>query len=209
MILRCLFAAAMALLLGGCVGWVAETRLIPASQRDPVTLAGLYVGSETGAALIAPGDDGFVRIADPEGKEPPADVAFDMLREEQPEPAPHSTEAVEDEEASPPEPDRSYLMEVPIESDEGKVAYYYAIVRIEGGEPAGSFKQYTVLCSKAAAAFAARKEDQICIFDDYTHLRAAALDALAWFDDARMALDTNTFSLQTEPDILASDGPSP
>jgi hypothetical protein len=206
MILRCLFAAALAFLLGGCVGWVAETRLIPAAERDPVTLAGVYVGSEAGVIQISPGDKGFVRFADPMGKEPPADIAFDMLREEQPEPLPYATEAVVDEEAAPPDPDRSYLMEVPIEGDEGKVAYYYAIVRIEGGEPAGSFKQYTVLCSKAAEAFAARKEDQICIFDDYARLRAAALDALAWHDDARMALDSPTFRLQVEADEMEPDG---
>ena len=67
--------------------------------------------------------------------------------------------------------------------------------------------QYAVLCSKAIEAFAARKEDQICIFDDYARLRAAALDALAWYDDARMALDTSTFRLQRdEADAMPPDG---
>lgn len=206
MILRYLLVAAVALLLGGCNGWIAETRLIPVSERDPVGLIGLYAGDEEGAALITPGDAGFVRFADPMGKDPMADVAFDWLRDEQPEPRPYSAEAIEDEETAPPEPDRSYLIEVPIEGDQGKIVYYYAIVRIEGGKPAASFKLYTLLCSNAAAASAARKEDQICIFDDYARLRAAALDALAWSDDARMALDSRTFRLQVEADEMAPDG---
>lgn len=99
-------------------------------------------------------------------------------------------------------------MEIPFEGDQGKVVYYYAVVRVEGGEAAGSFRQYSVLCSKAAEVFAARKENQLCIFDDYARLRAAAFDALAWYDDARMALDTSTFVLQNiEADPMPEDSP--
>lgn len=207
MILRCLFVAALALLLGGCAGWVADTRLIPVAERDPVGLAGIYVGDEKGAMLVGPGEAGFVRLTDIEGKEPPVDVAFDLLREERTNPALYTLNEAEGEAAAPREADRSYLMEIPVESDEGTVIYFYTIVRIEGGQPAGSFMQYAVLCSKAIEAFAARKEDQICIFDDYARLRAAALDALAWYDDARMALDTSTFRLQRdEADAMPPDG---
>ena len=207
MILRFVFVAAVALLLGGCNGWVAETRLIPVGERDSVGLAGVYIGDEQGAVLIAPGEAGLVRFSDREGREPPTDVAFDLLREERPAPVLYTPEEVAaDEAAERPEPDRSYLMEIPFEGDEGKIVYYYAIVRIEGGKPAASFKLYTLLCSKAAAAFAARRDDQICIFDDYGRLRTAALDALAWHDDARMALDSPTFRLQVEADEMAPDG---
>lgn len=207
MILRCLFVAAMALLLGGCTGWVAETRLIPVAERDPVGLAGTYVSEDKDDVLISPGEEGFVRLVDPTGKNPPANIAFDMLREEQAEPSLFEPAVAEGEEAAPSAPDRSYLVEIPVQDDEGQVGYFYGIVRIEGSQPAGSFKQYTVLCSKAAEALASRKEDQICIFDDYARLREAALDALAWYDDARMALDTTTFQLQSEADSLTPTEP--
>jgi hypothetical protein len=207
MILRCLFATAVALLMCGCSGWVAETRLIPVAERDSPGLVGFYVGDEKGAALIAPGEAGFVRFADPEGKDRPVDVAFDLLREDPPEPPLTSTEAVEGEEDAPPAPDRSYLAEMPIEGDEGRIAYLYTIVRVSGSAPADSITQFSVLCSKAAAAFAARKEDQVCVFDDYARLRAAALDALAWQDEARLAVDSSTFRLQSEADPMPADSP--
>jgi len=81
MFLRCLFASAIVLLLGGCTGWLAETRLIPVAERDPVGLAGTYVSEEGDEFLISPTEAGFVRFADPTGKEPSANLAFDMLRE--------------------------------------------------------------------------------------------------------------------------------
>lgn len=206
MFLRCLFAAAIALLLGGCTGWVAETRLIPVAERDTVGLVGTYVNEDGAEFLISPDDEGFVRFADPTGRKPSANIAFDMLREEQLETSGIALELQTDEEATPAVPDRSYLVEVPLEGDEGKVVYFYAIVQIDSRQPAKSFKQYTVLCSKAAKALAARKDDQLCIFDDYARLRAAALDALAWYDDARMTVDTTTFSLMSDTDQMAPDG---
>lgn len=207
MILRCLLAAAMALLLGGCAGWVAETRLIPVAERATVGLAGTYVDEDGAEFLISPDDEGFVRFADPTGRKSPANIAFDMLREEQPETTGLALELETDEEATPSVPDRSYLVEVPLEGDEGKIVYFYAIVRIDSRQPARSFKQYTVLCSKAAEARAARKDDQLCIFDDYARLRAAAFDALAWYDDARMAVDTTTWEREAETDEIAPDAP--
>ncbi|MDP5103189.1 MAG: hypothetical protein NWP98_04630 [Erythrobacter sp.] len=185
---------------------MAETRLIPVAERDTVGLAGTYVDEDGAEFLISPDDDGFVRFADPTGRKPPANIAFDMLREEQPETTGLALELATDEEATPSVPDRSYLVEVPLEGDEGKVVYFYAIVRIDSRQPAKSFKQYTVLCSKAAEALAARKDDQLCIFDDYARLRAAALDALAWYDDARMTVDTTTFSLMSDADEMEPDG---
>lgn len=207
MILRCLFAAAVALLLGGCTGWVAETRLIPVAERDPPDLAGLYIGDEQGAALIAPGEAGLVRITDTDQKDRPVDVAFDLLREEPPQPPLTPTEAVEGADDAPPVPDRSYLAEFPLEGGEGRIAYVYTIVRVSGSAPADSITLFNVLCSKAAAGLAARKEDRICIFDDYARLRAAALDALAWQDEARLAADSATFRLEVEADPMPADSP--
>ncbi|WP_086607302.1 hypothetical protein [Erythrobacter donghaensis] len=204
MFMRCLLAAGLALLLGGCVGWVAETRLIPVDERDTPGLMGLYVGDEGLSALIAPGDEGFLRFSDPDGGGS-SDVAFDLLREEPPRPALFAAEAVEDENAAPIVPDRSFLVEFPVEGDEGKTAYAYGIVRVSGGQPAETFQHYSVLCSKAAEALAARREDRFCIFDDYARLRAAALDALAWQDDARLAVDSNDFTLKSEADPMEAD----
>ncbi|MFM7405034.1 MAG: hypothetical protein ACKO1N_13305 [Erythrobacter sp.] len=195
------------LLLGGCAGWVAETRLIPVAERDLPGLQGTYESDDGASGLFSPAEDGLLFLSDASGNDPPAKVAYDMLREEQPEELRWGARALEDNEAATPfRPDRSYLIEVPVEGDEGKVVYYYTIVRVEGSEPVGSFRQYTVLCSKAAEAFAARKEDKLCIFDDYARLRAAALDALAWYDDARMEVDVTTFNRQPEEAKTEPDG---
>ena len=199
MFLRCLMSAGMALLLGGCAEWVAETRLIPVAERDTPGLIGRYIGNETGAALIAPGDDGFVRITDLEAKDPPANVAFDVLREEPLAPALDGTQEVDREDYGPPVTGRSFLIEIPMEGDTGKTVYAYGIARVRGSAPARSFTLYTPLCSKAAEAQAARKEDQACVFDDYARLRAAALDALAWQDEARMEIGSHTFVLDGRP----------
>lgn len=207
MFLRALFAGTIALLLGGCVGWAAESRLIPVAERATVGLAGTYVPEDEGSAvLIAPGKDGFVRLTDPAGDNPPIDVAFDMLREEPPELSPYASEPTRGEDAAPSAPRRSYLVEFPIEADEGKTVYTYAIVRIDGDQPAGSFELFIVLCSKATEALAARKEGKVCIFDNYDSLRAAAMDALAWQDEARMAVDGNIFRFRGETDVLESEG---
>lgn len=205
MFLRALFAGSIALLLGGCVGWAAESRLIPASERDPVGLVGTYALDGGNAFLLSPGEDGFVRLTDPADDNPPIDIAFDMLREEQPEPSFFAAEANRGEDTAPSAPGRSYLVEVPIEGEEGKTVFAYAIVRIDGDQPAASFKQFTVLCSKAAQALAARKEGEVCIFDNYASLRAAAMDALAWQDEARMTVEGNIFNLRGATDVLESD----
>jgi hypothetical protein len=189
MFLRSFFTAAIALLLAGCSGWAAETRLIPVTERDSPGLSGAYVTAED-RFLFAPGKDGFVRAVNPAVDDPPADIAFDLLR------------------AGEARPDRAFLVEVPVAGEEGKVVYFYEIVRVAGSSdgPAVALARYSVVCSKAAAALAARKEDKLCIFDDYTRLRAAALDALAWHDDARMAVETVTLELEDRAARIKPDG---
>lgn len=206
MILRALFAGTIALLLGGCVGWAAESRLIPASERDPVGLTGTYALDGGNAFLLSSGEDGFVRLTDPAGDDPPIDVAFDLLREEPTEPSLSTSEPIRGEDAAPSVTVRSYLVEFPIEADEGKTVYAYSIVRIDGDQPAEAFKQFNVLCSKAAEALAGRKEGEVCIFDNYVSLRAAAMDALAWQDEARMQVDGNIFNARDETGVLESEG---
>jgi len=216
MFLRSLFAAAMALLLSGCTGWWSETRLIPASARDRAGLDGAYVSGD-GRIILSPGEQGLVRAIDPSGEQAPSDIAFALLREEPPRP-PLFEEAVP--EAGEPEaegpapviiPDRSYLMEIEVSGEEGKAVYTYAIARIDFADDgsASQLEVFGVLCSKATEAFAARKERKACIFDDYARLRAAALDALAWQDDARMPLDSTTWQAESpaEADEMMPEGP--
>lgn len=204
MFLRCLFAAAIALLLSGCAGWWSETRLIPAAARDPAGLSGVYVSGKD-RAILSPTAKGFIRTTDLTGNTPPSDAAFALLREEAPRPSLFA-------EAEPPRaamPDRSYLVEIPFSGDDGETAYTYAIGRI-GFAPDGSaykLEMFTLLCSEASEAFAARKEQQVCIFDDYARLRAAAFDALAWYDEARMSFETTTWEREAETDDIESDAP--
>lgn len=196
MSLRFLFAAAVALLLCGCTGWAAESRLIPVAEREAAGLMGTYT-SEDDRAAFAPGENGFVRVIDPTGAHPGVDLAFAFLREEAA--APSAVAEATVEESGEPDgnlPDRSYLMEIPWTSDDGKIGYVYGIVRIafSSDGTADTLTQFTVVCSKAAEKLAARKEFDQCIFDDYARLRAAAFDALSWHDVARMAVVETTFS---------------
>lgn len=199
MFLRSLFAAAMAVFLGGCQGWMAETRLIPISERDPIGLDGTYV-TEEGKVRITQGQDGLAVLASKKSDPPQQELAFDFLREET-EPL-HSDSALFEpaleEGEIPPLPDRTYLMESPIGSEEGINGYQYDIVRIsrspDGAE--ASLTLFTVRCSVATEAFAARRDGDWCVFDDYTRLRAAAFDALAWYDEARMSVETATVELK-------------
>ncbi|MBA4050448.1 MAG: hypothetical protein C0472_00910 [Erythrobacter sp.] len=197
MFLRSLFAAAMVVFLGGCQGWMAETRLIPVSERDPIGLDGTYV-TEEGKVRITQGQDGLVVLASKESDPPQQELAFDFLRDET-EPL-HSVlvEPALEEGQVPPAPDRTYLKESPVETEEGITGYHYDIVRIsrspDGAE--ASLTLFTVRCSAATEAFAARRDGDWCVFDDYTRLRAAAFDALAWYDEARMSVETATLELK-------------
>ena len=65
------------------------------------------------------------------------------------------------------------------------------------------FKSFNVGNAGSSEAFVARKDGEVCIFDDYARLRAAAFDALAWYDDARMAIDTTTWERETEAEAGA------
>ena len=192
MVLRMMFVAALALLLGGCNGWWSENRLIPVAARDTAGLNGVYASDEE-RVILAPGPQGLVRAVDPAGEAPPSETALALLREEAPEPS--LSEEAAPEAGAPPQvdrPDKSYLMEIAVEGDQGKSAYIYAIARIAFAEDgtADRITMFTLLCSGASERFAARKEQKACIFDDYERLRAAALDALAWHDDARMEIET-------------------
>ncbi len=209
MFLRCLFAAAIALLLGGCTGWAAETRLIPVAARDQAGLVGTYTSGDD-QVVFAPGEDGFVRVTNPDGKDPGGDIAFAFLREEAPKPS-LLAEALAEEGEEPDVglADRSYLIELPWTTDDGKSTYLYGIVRIafSAAGTADEVTQFSVICSKAAEKLAARKEAEQCIFDDYARLRAAAFDALAWYDDPRMAVVTETLLSKSEEAEATADGP--
>lgn len=196
MILRFVFVAALALLLGGCNGWVAETRLIPDAERDPVGLSGEYLADDD-RLTITEGEAGLYLVSEVGTGGRPAQVAFDLLRDEQ------SNREVE---GSPP--DRSYLMEAPFESEDGKTGYIYHIVIIGGSDDgqSGSFEHFRVLCSKAAQALAAKAEDGVCVFNDYARLRAAALDALAWYDERRMEVKIIGYARVSEVDATGPDG---
>jgi hypothetical protein len=212
MFLRPLIAAAMSLLLSGCTGWWSETRLIPVDARDTAGLEGTFASGDA-QLTFSPAAQGLIRATDPAGKEPPSEVAFALLREMPPEPS-FSEEAVPDgdePQASAPQPvtvpDRSYLMEIAVAGDDDKTAYTYAIARISFTDDglADEVELFSLLCSRSSETFAARKEEQLCIFDDYARLRAAAFDALSWYDDARMVLDTTIWQRETEQDAIASD----
>ena len=197
MILRLLLATCTLLLLGGCQGWKAETRLIPVAERDPIGLEGTYVSDEH-KVTISPGQDGLVVTANKKSKPPQQELAFDFLREEA-EPL-HSVlfqpALVEGE--IPPAPDRTYLMESPIDSEEGVTGYQYDIVRISRSSDGAnaSLTLFTGRCSTAAEALAAQRDGDWCVFDDYARLRAAAFDALAWYDEARMSVESSTIELK-------------
>lgn len=196
MFLRPLFAAAIVMLLGGCNGWVAETRLIPASERDPVGLSGEYLADDN-RLTITEGEAGFYLVSEVDTGGRPAEVAFDLLRDEK---------SDRDVEGSPP--DKSYLMEAPFETEDGKTAYIYHIVMIGGSDDgqSGSFAHFSVLCSKAAQALSARAEDGVCVFNDYARLRAAALDALAWYDERRMEVNMIGYARVSEANAMEPDG---
>lgn len=196
MFLRLMFAAATLLLLGGCQGWIAETRLIPVFERDPIGLDGTY-STDEGKVTITQRQDGLVVMVSKKNDPPTQELAFDFLREET-ELFDYALPAEPAEGEAPPEPDRTYLMELPINSEEGVTGYYYQIVRIsrspDGAEASLSF--FALRCSKSTEAFAAQREGDLCGFDDYTRLRAAAFDALAWYDDARMPVEATTIKLK-------------
>jgi hypothetical protein len=88
-------------------------------------------------------------------------------------------------------------VESPLASDEGITGYQYDLVRIErspdGAE--ATLSLFPVRCPGATEAFAARREGDWCVFDDYTRLRAAAFDALAWYDEARMSVEVTKIEL--------------
>lgn len=216
MFLRSIAAAAMALLLAGCTGWWSDTRLIPASARDTLGLDGAFV-AEDGRIIFSTAGQGFVRAIDPAGEQPPSDIAFAFLRDAPPRPL--QSEAAVPEAGGPKAegpapviiPDRSYLMEIEVSGDDGKAAYTYAIARVDFGDDgsASRLEVFGLMCSKATEAYAASKEQQACIFDDYARLRAAALDALAWQDDARMPIDSTVWQAETlaEADEMMSEEP--
>lgn len=195
MFLRALWVAAIAMMLGGCSGWVAETRLIPASERDIVGLSGNYLADQD-LMTIAKGEAGYYLISEPDASSRPLEVAFDLLRDE-----------AFDDGAEDGPPDRSYLIEVPIEGDDGKTGYIYHIAIIGGSDDgeSGSFAHFRVFCSKSAQALSARFEADVCVFNDYARLRAAALDALAWYDDRRMEVKIIGFARVSEADAIAPD----
>ncbi|MFM7377473.1 MAG: hypothetical protein ACKO1O_04995, partial [Erythrobacter sp.] len=112
MFLRLMFAAATLLLLGGCQGWIAETRLIPVFERDPIGLDGTY-STDEGKVTITQRQDGLVVMVSKKNDPPTQELAFDFLREET-ELFDYALPAEPAEGEAPPEPYRTYLMELPI-----------------------------------------------------------------------------------------------
>lgn len=200
MFLRSLFIAAIAMLLGGCQGWMAETRLIPVSERDPIGLEGTYVAEgqavDRQVVTFTPGPEGLVVGTTKKSDPPRQEFAFDFLREETK--RLHSDlEPPLEEGEIPTAPDRTYLMESAISSDEDITGYRYDLVRIHRS-PDGAqatLSLFPIRCRGATGAFAARREGDWCVFDDYIRLRAAAFDALAWYDDARMTVEVSKIEL--------------
>ena len=122
--MRQLFVAVMALLLFGCTGLVAESRLIPVAERDPAGLAGTYRQDDERAGF-APGPDRLVRVTDPASEQPGGDLAFALLREELIESSPLGEAlAAEADEPDVGVPDRFYLMKIPWATNDGKPGYF-------------------------------------------------------------------------------------
>lgn len=181
--IRAIFAAILAMVLAGCTGWASEQPLIPSAERDRVGLSGIYQ-SDTDFVRISSAADAIYLMedadptADPDdAQDEPTQVVFDFLRSR----APQDDEGKTDTESD-------YLLQARWVDDLGEVRYFYTIVTVAGaaGAPSRSFASFDMLCGKATRAFASREQDGFCIFDDYHKLRAAAFDALAWHDDARM-----------------------
>jgi hypothetical protein len=211
MFLRLGLVVAAVVLLGGCSGWAAETQLIPVTERDPIGLNGTYVSDEN-RVTFSQGEEGYLVVSDPQDSASTINVAFDLLREDAPVASAYLTEEAEDDSgADSNPPDRTFLMEVRRENDEGQPRYEYDIVTIGGSDDgaSGSFTRFQVLCSDAAKALAHKVDGEVCIFNDYNRLRAAAFDALAWYDDARMAVAATTFSREEldEPEVMPSSEP--
>lgn len=202
--IRSVVVAFIAVMLAGCSEWASEQPLIPQAERDPVGLSGTYQ-SDTDWVRITPIADTLYLMQDAEPdanledvSNEPSEVAFDLLRSRVPR-----------DDTGDAEPVRDYLLQVRRVDDLGDVSYFYTIVTLTGPADAnsGSFVRFDMLCADATRAFAARAEDGFCIFDDYVKLRAAAFDALVWYDDARMAVEETTFS---RVDLAEPDGtPSP
>lgn len=190
--IRAVVLAIVAIMLAGCSGWASEQPLIPPAERDPVGLSGTY-RSETGWVRITPVADTLYMVedADPDpnredSDEEPSEVAFDLLRSR-----------VSRDDLGDAEPVRDYLLQARQVDDLGDVRYFYTVVTLTGpaDAPSGSFSSFDMLCADATRAFAVREEEGFCIFDDYRKLRAAALDALAWHDDARMEISETQYNL--------------
>lgn len=184
MFARTVLIAMTVVLLAGCSGWVSESPLIPAAERDAVGLSGTYASGED-RLTVRPAGDGLYVVTDESDSDRPLMVAFDLLREE-----------AEPEGANGEPLPRTYLMEVSVEGEE-RHASFYDIIRIDGGDggASGAFTRFEVLCSAAAKTYAQRVEDKFCMFDNYTRLRAASLDAVAWYDTARMRVSETEFTL--------------
>lgn len=194
--IRAVLLAILALAVAGCSGWASEQPLIPPGERDLVGLSGTYQSASHGVQVTPDGNAIYImQEADPdsdqgENAEGPFEVAFDLLRSRSPKDGPDKHE-----------PERTYLMQARWEDDLGSVSYFYTIMRVSGGanEPATSFTTFDMLCAEGTKAFASREEDGFCIFDDYRKLRAAAFDALAWQDDARMVIGETQFNRVEQP----------
>ncbi|MCL9999473.1 MAG: hypothetical protein NBV68_08830 [Erythrobacter sp.] len=186
MIRKMLTATAVALLLTGCGGWTATRQLIAEEQRDSIGLSGDYQSSERFLRITLEGNNLYtitMQGIGSDGEPERVTAAFDFIR---------SDRSGDDQDGY--SYDNFYLMEIPRTDDDGNVSYAYEIVRSSytDQDRNPTFSQFEVICSGATAQIATGGENG-CAFTDHAALRAAALDAMAWADEARMRIYEEQF----------------
>lgn len=185
---RFLPLAGCALLLAGCDQWTAATQLIAPAERDEIGVAGAFESGEV-TMTVTPLSGRRYRIVydDGSGQQPAGganDVraAFDLLR----------SQPVTGEDGRVSGYRNTFLIEIERPAEEGPSGFAYDIIVIDSD---GFIEDYDVQCSAATVAIiGAEEEGGGCAFTTYGQLRAAAADALAWADDARMAIKSQSFA---------------
>lgn len=187
MIRRFVPIAACALLVAGCDEWTSASQLIAPSERDDIGLSGVYENDAV-TMTVTPLAERRYRLTYDDGSGEtiagaPKDVraAFDLLR----------SQPLVGEDGSVEGYRNTYLIEFERPSDNGPPRYAYDILVVESG---GFIEDFNVRCSRATQAIIGQTDESAgCEFTSYAQLRAAAADALAWADDARMEIRRDSF----------------
>lgn len=184
---KALAACVLFLGLSGCDAWKADRALIEIMARDAIGMNGDYKSMENVLSIRPLAQNRYQMTIKPIGSEAgagtTANVAFDLLRSDRSGNAEDGYSYY-----------NYYLTETERQDSDGKTFFAYDIVRsyhadsVEGRQ----LSQFSVLCSQAARGFAGSSEGD-CTFSNYSDLRAAAMDVLAWMDDARAKIETETF----------------